>query len=544
VRLGDHDVRRNRAEEQPSFRFSFVVSTIGRPAELKRLFDSLVAQGEESLQVIVVEQNDDRVSAHLVEEGGWPFTTVYVPMKERGLSRGRNAGLAHVRGEVVAFPDDNCWYEPGALSFVTRILESRPELGGVSLRQVDPSGADSIGRWHSRRGSVTRWNLIHRVTSSSLFLRRDLVERVGVFNEELGVGSGTPWGAGEENDYVSRAVALGAKIHYEPVGLVLQEDWRNDPEEPTRKVYAYNCGFARSLRLNGYPAWFMAYYVLRQMGAYLRAVLLRDARARRTARAAIQGRIHGWSGRAREDVASPAPVETSAENPFQSIDVVRRLRPLRRYVDYIHLSDLLAALESYEGEIGGHVLDFGSGTAPYQSLFKQASRYNAADFAVNTFADTVLTPEGRVPLDDDAVDAILSIQVLEHVPDPGAYLRECARVMRAGGTLLLTTHGMWEFHAVPKDLHRWTHQGLSELLETEGFEPVAVVGLSDGTRGAIQLLQLSLEHKRLPFVVRGLVRVCLNTIADLRILEKERVRPASESLMPIAYLVLARKTGT
>lgn len=46
---------------------------------------------------------------------------------------------------------------------------------------------------------------------------------------------------------------------------------------------------------------------------------------------------------------------------------------------------------------------------------------------------------GRLPLPDDCVDVVTSFETLEHVDDPGAMLAELRRVLRPGGTLVLST---------------------------------------------------------------------------------------------------------
>jgi 2-polyprenyl-3-methyl-5-hydroxy-6-metoxy-1,4-benzoquinol methylase len=45
----------------------------------------------------------------------------------------------------------------------------------------------------------------------------------------------------------------------------------------------------------------------------------------------------------------------------------------------------------------------------------------------------------RLPLGDSEFDLVVSIQVLEHLLDPAAGVRELGRVLRPGGTLLLST---------------------------------------------------------------------------------------------------------
>lgn len=63
-------------------------------------------------------------------------------------------------------------------------------------------------------------------------------------------------------------------------------------------------------------------------------------------------------------------------------------------------------------------------------------------FAVdNPFVDEfrLLEPEGRWPVDDASVDLVLADFVVEHVADPGAFLREAARVTRPGGHVCIRT---------------------------------------------------------------------------------------------------------
>jgi SAM-dependent methyltransferase len=170
-----------------------------------------------------------------------------------------------------------------------------------------------------------------------------------------------------------------------------------------------------------------------------------------------------------------------------------RMRPPRSHHARHALTRLGRALEAAATEVcstGHDVLDFGCGDKPYADLFLQrGANYIGADLPVNADAQLLITPEGRLPLADASVDAVLSTQVLEHVPDPAAYLLEARRVLRANGNLILSTHGVWSFHPHPDDFWRWTGPGLRRLMNESGFEVTRIVGVMNSASAGMQLVQ-------------------------------------------------------
>ncbi|MBI4343124.1 MAG: class I SAM-dependent methyltransferase [Candidatus Omnitrophica bacterium] len=76
----------------------------------------------------------------------------------------------------------------------------------------------------------------------------------------------------------------------------------------------------------------------------------------------------------------------------------------------------------------------------------------------------VIEPDGRLRHPEASVDVVLSLQVLEHAEDVERYLLEAQRILKPGGLLWLTTHGMWPYHPTPDDYHRWTLTGLRRLV--------------------------------------------------------------------------------
>lgn len=144
---------------------------------------------------------------------------------------------------------------------------------------------------------------------------------------------------------------------------------------------------------------------------------------------------------------------------------------------------------------GARVLDFGCATKPYVGLFPADVTVEGADLEGNAAAEHVIEPSGRLLVDDESFDAVLSTQVLEHVEAPATYLSEALRVLRPGGRMLLTTHGIMYVHRDPVDYWRWTSDGLSKVIREQGFETLAVDGLLGLAPAALQVLQDAIGHK-------------------------------------------------
>lgn len=135
---------------------------------------------------------------------------------------------------------------------------------------------------------------------------------------------------------------------------------------------------------------------------------------------------------------------------------------------YLHLSDLRLALECYTTNEALRVLDFGCGCSPYRSLFPGAD-YRRADYINIDKLDYRIGEDERIPEEDNSFDIVLSTQVLEHIAKPKLYLKEARRLLKPGGRLILSTHGIFAEHGCPFDFHRWTADGLCKEVEATDF---------------------------------------------------------------------------
>ena len=133
------------------------------------------------------------------------------------------------------------------------------------------------------------------------------------------------------------------------------------------------------------------------------------------------------------------------------------------------------------------VLDVGCGDRRYEALLSGAAEIVGFDLPGSAHADLHGSIEA-IPVEDASFDVVLCLQVLEHVPDPAAAVRELRRVVRPGGRVLCSTHGVYPYHPNPDDLWRWTHTGLEHLFRDNGAWSSVVVRPGAGTAATVAML--------------------------------------------------------
>jgi SAM-dependent methyltransferase len=162
---------------------------------------------------------------------------------------------------------------------------------------------------------------------------------------------------------------------------------------------------------------------------------------------------------------------------------------------YIVLSRLHAWMEEVALHFAkGVMLDYGCGGQPYRSFFEEKiTRYIGADIAAaaGVKLDIEFLPEQSLPISNDKIDIILSTQVIEHVSDVDFYLRECYRLLKTGGILIITAPMQWRHHEAPFDYLRFTRYGLIKMLTENGFQIAKI----DPCGGVYALMgQILLNH--------------------------------------------------
>jgi ubiquinone/menaquinone biosynthesis C-methylase UbiE len=144
---------------------------------------------------------------------------------------------------------------------------------------------------------------------------------------------------------------------------------------------------------------------------------------------------------------------------------------------------------------GSRVLDVGAGSAPYRALFAHCD-YKTQDFAqlredqlrYGGYAPIdVVSEANALPIPDASFDVVICTEVLEHVPEPIAVVRELGRVVAPGGRLILTAPLGSGIHQEPYHFYGgYTPYWYQKFLQEAGFGSIAVTANAGTLRHVAQ----------------------------------------------------------
>ncbi len=155
-----------------------------------RAVDSVLAQDFRPCELIVVNDGSTDGTGALLEGYGAAITVIN--QENRGMSAARNAGIRRGRGTYVAFLDADDWWLAGKLSRQVELMHGRPEIGFCSTTvRVEDDDGRLLNLWRCPDGSTEILATLFAQNAaiaggcSAVMARRDLLDRVGLFDESL-----------------------------------------------------------------------------------------------------------------------------------------------------------------------------------------------------------------------------------------------------------------------------------------------------------------------------------------------------------------------
>lgn len=148
----------------------------------------------------------------------------------------------------------------------------------------------------------------------------------------------------------------------------------------------------------------------------------------------------------------------------------------RRELDLVETENVSAheydeyALALIERHRDGLVLDCGAGLR--NTYYPNVVNYEIVEYDTTD----VLGAAERLPFADESFDAVLSLNVLEHVKDPFQAAREIMRVMKPGAELMAVAPFLQPLHGYPHHYYNMTAKGLENLFSPLEERSVSVYG--------------------------------------------------------------------
>src|SRR5580698_502297 len=110
---------------------SLIIATRNRKKELENFLLHLDQQTYRDFEVVVVDQSDEPGVEELLKRHS--FRQQYCHSTKLGLAYNRNVGVPMAQGEILSFPDDDCWYPPDLLQAVVEWFGDHPDIDMLSV---------------------------------------------------------------------------------------------------------------------------------------------------------------------------------------------------------------------------------------------------------------------------------------------------------------------------------------------------------------------------------------------------------------------------
>jgi len=274
-------------------KFSLILATVNRRDELKCFLEHLMKQTYRNFELIVVDQNLDSRLKPILDYYSQAFPICHIKSEIKGASHARNLGLKYAKGDIISFPDDDCWYPDDLLEQVEAYFRKNAQIQVLMGRSVDKNMRNSHVNWDMKSGIVNRFNLWKRGLEFTMFLKSKVIEIVGRFDENL--GPGTNLGGGEGADYILRALKNNIHIFYDPEIIVFHPQTALCYDKKTiSRARSYGEAFGIVYRRHNYPFWFVSYQLFRSAGGIIVSLLSCKLEKAKFYFFSFYGKLKGW----------------------------------------------------------------------------------------------------------------------------------------------------------------------------------------------------------------------------------------------------------
>ena len=210
-----------------AFDISIVLCTYNRADMLEDSLRSwqLVVQGNRKVEFIVVDNASTDATRNVVEKfaGAFPGVLRYEYEQQPGLSCARNRGIEAARGPIIAFVDDDIYFDAHWLQEIVAAFERHPDvhcIGGKSIPTFEGEKpnwlTESMLQFYGSTLSGDNDRLMvfpEHPFGVNMAFRQEVFGEIGGFRTDLGRIKNSLL-SNEEKDMFHRVAAAGFKVFY------------------------------------------------------------------------------------------------------------------------------------------------------------------------------------------------------------------------------------------------------------------------------------------------------------------------------------------
>lgn len=228
---------------------SVIIPVFNDEARLVRCLAALEQQTYDAdcYEVVVVDNGSTRDVAGVV--GGFAHARSLREVQP-GSYAARNTGLAHARGEIIAFTDSDCIPQPDWLSkgveYLVRAGEPTVVAGHIAVFYNIPS-QPTPAELYERVTAFPQQKYVEQYrygATANVLTWRSVLDAVGPFNSQLKSGGDMEWG--------QRASGAGYRLIYAP-DVIVQHPARSSFAELKQKRVRVTVGLERVRAARPYP---------------------------------------------------------------------------------------------------------------------------------------------------------------------------------------------------------------------------------------------------------------------------------------------------
>lgn len=233
------------------------VGTRNRGASVQATLQSVLEQRHPDFDIVIVDQSAAADTAEAVHTLVTSDTRVtYLRSTTSGAAAARNVAIAHARGPIIAFTDDDCDVPADWLVCLSRAFATDPQVGLI-FGEVRAAPHDSssgfiptygVPATKRIRSPWLKWR--EGGIGANMAFRRGVLLAVGGFDELLGPGA--PFPNGEDGDITYRVLKAGYHVLNTPDAYVVHRGfrtWREGRRLMRRTGYAVGAAYMKHLRL-------------------------------------------------------------------------------------------------------------------------------------------------------------------------------------------------------------------------------------------------------------------------------------------------------